>query len=391
MATINPILSNIGGNPLAQMQDLANQLRRDPVPVHDFAIGDPREETPAFIRDALIGAVTPVSQYPTVKGQPRTRQAITDWFARRHGVMLDPDRQVLPTSGSKEAIFHLPFAVVDPSGTKRHVVYGEPGYPVYASGTRFAHGIPDPIALTADTDWRLSLADLGEERLQQACIAWVNYPHNPTGAIVDVGWYREQVAVAREYDVLLASDECYQEVYFDAPHPSVLEACDGDFTNVLAVVSLSKRSGMTGYRAGALAGDAELIERLRQLRTSVGTASPDFVQAAATAAFEDQTHVDARREIFAAKRAVVLTFLRDVGITVSGSTATFYIWFRAPGGDDAAYATALLNERIIVSPGRAFGPAGTGWCRLALVPDRAGIGAAVTAWRDAIAAGRLPV
>lgn len=390
MVTTNPILENIGGNPLAKMQDLASQLRRDPAPVHDFAIGDPREETPQVIRDALIDALDPVSQYPTVRGQEATRNAIAGWFARRHNVTVAADSQVLPTSGSKEAIFHLPFAVIDPTGPKRHVLYGEPGYPVYASGTRFAHGIPDALALTGDNGWRLSLTDLDEDRLKRAAIVWVNYPHNPTGAIVDVGWYREQVAIAREYDLLLASDECYQEVYFDTAHPSVLEACDGDFRNVLAVVSLSKRSGMTGYRAGALAGDADVIERLRQLRTSVGTASPDFVQAAAVAAFNDQSHVDERRQVFAAKRAAMLAFLAEAGIEVSGSDATFYIWFRAPGGDDAAYATALLTERIIVSPGRAFGPNGAGWCRLALVPDQAGIVAAISAWRDALAHGRLP-
>lgn len=390
MVTTNPILENIGGNPLAKMQDLAGQLRRDPRPVHDFAIGDPREETPPAIREALIEALDPVSQYPTVKGQQATREAIAGWFARRHHVTVNADTQVLPTSGSKEAIFHLPFAVIDPTGDKRHVLYGEPGYPVYASGTRFAHGVPDALALISDAGWRLSLADLDPARLKRAAIVWVNYPHNPTGAVVDVGWYREQVAVAREYDLLLASDECYQEVYFDTPHPSVLEACDGDFTNVIAVVSLSKRSGMTGYRAGALAGDAAVIERLRQLRTSVGTASPDFVQAAAVAAFNDQQHVDERRQVFAAKRAAMLAFLAEAGIEVSGSDATFYLWFRAPGGDDAAYATSLLNERIIVSPGRAFGPNGAGWCRLALVPDLAGIKAAIDVWRKALAAGRLP-
>lgn len=390
MVTTNPILENIGGNSLAKMQDLAAQLRRDPAPVHDFAIGDPREETPKAIRDALINGLDPVSQYPTVKGQQATRDAIARWFARRHNVNVDANTQVLPTAGSKEAIFHVPFAVIDPTGPKRHVLYGDPGYPVYASGTRFAHGVPDAIALTSETGWRLSLANLDEQRLKRAAIVWVNYPHNPTGAIVDIGWYREQVAIARNYDLLLASDECYQEVYFDTPHPSVLEACDGDFTNVLAVVSLSKRSGMTGYRSGALAGDTAVIERLRQLRTSVGTASPDFVQAAATAAFNDQQHVDERRHVFAAKRAAMLRFLAEAGIEVSGSDATFYVWFRAPGGDDAAYATALLNERIIVSPGRAFGPNGAGWCRIALVPDLAGIAVAINAWRSALDAGRLP-
>jgi succinyldiaminopimelate transaminase len=390
MVTSNPALERLGGYPLAAFQDLANALRADGEPLHDFSIGDPDEPTPRFIRRALVDAVGPVSRYPTAAGQPALRAAVADWVARRHGVAVDPDRHVLPSAGSKEAIFHLPLAVLDPHGPRRHVLWGEPGYPVYGRGARFAGGASDPVTLGPEAGWRLSLGELPAERLRRACIAWVNHPHNPTGATADLGWYREQVAVAREHDLLLASDECYQEVWFDTPPPSALEACDGDFTGVLAFVSLSKRSGMTGYRSGAMVGDPELIGRLRLLRPNVGTAAPDFVQAAAIAAWGDQDHVDERRAVFAAKRAVVLEQLHGMGIEVSGSDATFYVWFRAPGGDDAAYAAALLRERIVASPGRAFGPGGTGWLRLALVPTVDGCRAATASWRAALEAGRLP-
>ena len=390
MVTSNPALAQLGGNRLAGMQELANRLRADGAPLYDFAIGDPDEPTPEVIRRALVDAVGPVSRYPTAAGQPALRAAVAGWFGRRHGVELDPDTEVVPSSGSKEAIFHLPLAVLDPHGPRRHVLWGEPGYPTYASGAVFAGGVSDPVTLTPEGGWRLSLTDLPPERLQRACLAWLNHPHNPTGATADLGWYREQVAVAREHDLLLVSDECYQEIWFDEPAPSLLEACDGDLRGVLAVVSLSKRSGMTGYRSGAIAGDRELIARLKVLRPHVGTASPDFVQAAAIAAWDDQTHVDERREIFRAKREVLLDHLADVDIEVSGSAATFYLWFRAPGGDDAAYAEALLRERIVASPGQAFGPGGTGWLRLALVPTVEGCRAAVAAWRAAVEAGRLP-
>jgi succinyldiaminopimelate transaminase len=390
MVTSNPALAQLGGNRLAGLQELAARLRADGAPLHDLSIGDPDEPTPEAIRTALIGAVEQVSNYPTAAGQPALRAAIADWLSRRHGVAVDPDTEVVPTSGSKEAIFHLPLAVLDPSGPRRHVLWGEPGYPTYASGTVFAGGVSDPVRLTREGGWRLSLADLDEERLERACIAWVNYPHNPTGAGADLAWFREQVEVARAHDLLLVSDECYQELWFDEPAPSVLEACDGDHHGVLAVVSLSKRSGMTGYRSGAIVGDGDLIARLKVLRPHVGTASPDFVQAAAIAAWGDQAHVDERREIFRAKRKVLLNHLARAGIEVSGSDASFYLWFRAPGGDDAAYAEALLHERIVASPGRAFGVGGTGWLRLALVPTLAGCEAAVEAWRAAIDAGRLP-
>ena len=390
MVTSNPALTQLGGNRLAGLQEVANRLRSDGHPLYDFSIGDPDEPTPEVIRSALIGALAPVSRYPTAAGQPALREAVAGWLSRRHGVEVDAGTEVIPSAGSKEAIFHLPLAVLDPHGTRRHVLWGEPGYPTYASGAVFAGGISDPVTLTPEAGWRLSLTELPTERLQRACIAWLNHPHNPTGATADVGWYREQLAVAREHDLLLVSDECYQEIWFDVPAPSLLEACDGDLTGVLAVVSLSKRSGMTGYRSGAIVGDAELISRLKVLRPHIGTASPDFVQAAAIAAWSDQTHVDERREVFRAKREVLLAHLARHGIEVSGSEATFYLWFRAPGGDDAAYAEALLHERIVASPGRAFGPGGSGWLRLALVPTVEGCRAAAATWAAAIEAGRLP-
>jgi succinyldiaminopimelate transaminase len=390
MVTSNPALAQLGGYPLASLQDLANELRAARHPLHDFSIGDPDEPTPEPIRRALIDAVGPISRYPTAAGQPALRAAVADWFARRHGVEVDPAVHVVPSAGSKEAVFHLPLAVLDPHGPRRGVLWGDPGYPVYGRGALFAGGISDPVTLTAADAWRLDLGALSPDRLASACMVWLNYPHNPTGATVDLGWYRDQLAIAREHDLLLASDECYQEIWFDTPAPSVLEVCDGDLTGVLAFVSLSKRSGMTGYRSGAIVGDPELIARLKLLRPNVGTASPDFVQAASIAAWNDQAHVDERRAIFGAKRDLMLAFLDEVDIEVSGSEASFYVWFRAPGGDDAAYAEALLRERIVASPGRAFGPGGAGWLRLALVPTVDGCRAAAARWREAISSGRLP-
>lgn len=394
MITSNPALDLLGGYPLARIQDLTVAMRGDGQPLHDFSIGDPDEPTPQLIRDALIEAIeaSPVHRYPTAVGHRALRQAIVDWMARRHGVTgLDPDRHVVPTAGSKEAIFHLPLLVLDAAGPRRHVLHGEPGYPVYGRGALFAGGVSDEVPLRSEDGWRFDLATLPQAQLDRACIAWINYPHNPTGAVVDRDHLRRQVEVARANDILLCSDECYQEVWFDEPAPSVLEVCDGDLTGVVAFVSLSKRSGMTGYRAGGIVGDPEVIRRAKLLRPNIGTASPDFVQAAATAAWNDQDHVDERRAIFAAKRDVVLGFLAANGFEVSGSAATFYVWFRAPGGDDAAYAEALLRERIIASPGRAFGPSGAGWLRLALVPTVAGCEAACEAWQQAIEAGRLPL
>ena len=388
----NPVLQRLGGYPLAAFQDLVRQLRRDGRPLHDFSVGDPLEPTPAFIRRALADGIGEVSQYPTAAGTPELRHAVAGWVRRRFGVEVDPERQVLPTSGSKEAIFHLPLALVDPHGDRRAVVWGDPGYPVYERGQLLAGGTSDPVALTPERGWRLELERLPAERLRAACVAWLNYPHNPTGAAVDLDFYRRALVTARAHDLVLCSDECYADTYpvGGPPPPSLLQACDGDLRGVLVAFSLSKRSGMTGYRCGALVGDAELIATQRLLRPNVGTATPEPLQHAARAAWSDDAHAAERRAVFDAKRGVVLAFLRESGLTVSGSDATFYVWFAAPGGDDAAYAEALLRRRIVASPGRAFGPAGRGWLRLALVPSVAGCREAVAVWGVAIADGSLP-
>lgn len=389
---VNPLLRELGDYPLAAFQDLKSTLRADGAELYDFSIGDPIEPTPEFVREALIAGVPEVSQYPTAAGPRWLREAIAGWVERRFGVEVDPDRHVLPTAGSKEAIFHLPLALCDPQGPRRAAIWGSPGYQVYERGIRFAGGDSDPVALRDDENWRLELGALALARLDRAALAWLNYPHNPTGAAVDLDDYERAMSVAREHGFVLASDECYCDVYpvDAAPPPSLLQVAGEDFRGAVVAFSASKRSGMTGYRSGALVGDPDLIAAQRVLRPNIGTASPEFVSAAAAAAWGDDAHAAARRKVFAEKRAVMLTFLQEAGLRVSGSDATFYLWVAAPGGDDAAYAEALLRRRVIVSPGRAFGEAGRGWLRLALVPAVEGCRQATEIWRAAIAEGALP-
>jgi succinyldiaminopimelate transaminase len=389
---VNPVLTRLGGYPLAAYQDLKAELAASGEPIHDFSIGDPVEPTPAFVREALVAALAPVSQYPTAAGIAPLRQAIAGWVGRRFGVEVDPETHVLPTAGSKEAIFHLPLGITDVHSERRTVVWGDPGYQVYERGMLFAGGDSHPVALTDEGGWRLELADLPPDRLARASIAWCNYPHNPTGAGVDLDYYARSLAVAREHGIVLASDECYTDIYpvDDPAPPSLLQVADGRFDGLLVAFSLSKRSGMTGYRCGALVGDPDLIRDQRILRPNLGTASPEFVQHAAVAAWRDDEHAAERRALFDAKRRVLLEFFAEAGIRTGGSRATFYLWVAAPGADDAAYAEALLRRRIIASPGRVFGPAGKGWLRLALVPGVEDCVEAVAAWRDAIVRGALP-
>jgi LL-diaminopimelate aminotransferase len=356
-------------------------LAKRGVPIYDFGVGDPNEPTPPFIRQALIDALDPVSQYPTVVGQRRLRQAIAGWAQRRLDVTLDPDTQVLPASGSKEAIFHLPLAVVAAEERKRRrVVYPSPSYPVYDGSARYAQCIPHPVALCEDNGYRLELEALGRDVLEQTCIAWINYPHNPTGASVDLAYLQRQVEVARNYDILLCADDCYLDLYFSEsePPPGVLQVTQ---TGVLSFGSLSKRSGMTGYRSGYVAGDTKAIAALKRARPNFGVASQNFVQAAATVAWSDDGHVAERRAIFRAKRDRLAAFLVERGYAVSGSQGAIYLWVKVPTTTDRdAFFARLLEHGIVVSPGESFGAGGEGYFRLALVPSLQEIERAVAVW-----------
>ncbi len=353
-------------------------LARRGVPIFDFGVGDPIEPTPPFIRQALIDALNPVSQYPTIAGQLRLRETIAGWAQRRLDVTLDPNTQVLPAAGSKEAIFHLPLAVVGPNEKRRHIVYPSPSYPVYEGSARFSNCVPHPVQLSERNGYRLELEDLGREVLEQTRIAWINYPHNPTGASVDLDYLHRQVETARAYDILLCADDCYLDLFFgDAPPPGVLQITQA---GVLSFGSLSKRSGMTGYRSGYIAGDAATIAALKQARPNFGVGSQDFVQAAATVAWADDAHAAERRAIFRAKRDRLAAYLSGRGYEVSGSQGAIYLWVRVPTPDRDVFFATLLEHGIVVSPGESFGAGGEGYFRMALVPNLEQIEQAIVEW-----------
>ncbi len=355
------------------------ELRRRGQEIFDFGVGDPIEPTPAFIRQALIDALDPVSQYPTIAGQEALREAVAGWAHRRLGVTLDPATQVIPASGSKEAIFHLPLALLGPDENRRRVVYPSPSYPVYEGSARFAGGVPHPVALREENGFRLDLSSLPADVVADTRIAWINYPHNPTGASVDLEYLRRQVEFARAHDIVLCADDCYLDLYFDesAPPPGVLQVAQ---RGVLSFGSLSKRSGMTGYRSGYVAGDPDLIALYRRQRPNFGVGSPNFVQAAAAAAWSDDAHVAERRATFRAKRDRLVRFFEEKGYIVTGSQGAIYVWVRAPGGDPPAFFARLLEAGIVVSPGESFGPGGEGYFRVALVPTLEQIERAVAVW-----------
>ncbi len=362
---LSPILAELGTYPFVRLDEAKRRLAAAGVSFIDFGIGDPREPVEPFIRQALVDGVAERMGYPLAQGLPELRRAVADWCLRRFGVGLDPDTEVIPTLGSKEAIFSLAQIALDVRGGKDLVVVTEPGYPVQERGALFAGGRVLKAPLLEQNGFLPDLDAIDE--WDRIAVFWVNYPNNPTGTVAPFAFYERLAALAREHGFLLASDEAYTELYFGDPPPSALQLASR--RNVAVFNTLSKRSSMTGYRSGFVAGDPELIGALRAFRPTVGTAPQEFVQRAAIAAWGDEEHVERLREGYGRKRAILLDALAEKGVRVAGGEATMYLWLEVPGGGASeAFATALLEHGIVVAPGAFFGPAGEGYVRIALVP-----------------------
>ena len=357
-------LSEMRTYPFVRLTEAKRRLAADGVDFVDFGVGEPREETPLFIREALAAAIGPLSTYPSADGLPELRAAIAGWTQRRFGVALDPDREIVPTLGSKEAIFHL----AQVAGGDL-VATPTPSYPVYERGAAFAGKALLELPLAAGRGFLPDLEAVDAGVWERVGVLWLNYPNNPTAATAPLEFYEHAAALAREHDFVLASDEAYSELYFGtAPPASALQVADR--TNVLVFNTLSKRSSMPGYRTGFAAGDPEVIAALRRYRPNVGTAPLEMVQRAAVAAWGDEAHVEEVRDRYRAKRDVLLPVLERGGLRSAGGDATFFLWL--DGGPDAeALAQRLIEGGVVVTPGSYFGAAGEGFLRMALVPPLA--------------------
>jgi succinyldiaminopimelate transaminase len=355
---VSPVLAGLRTYPFVRLTDARARLVAAGVDVIDFGIGEPREETPPFLREAVARAIEPLAPYPLAEGLPELRQAIAGWTGRRFGVALDPDTEIVPTLGSKEAVFHLA-AVLD----GELVVVPQPAYPVYERGAVFAGKTVHELPLRAADGFLPDLDAVPADVWARTAILWLNYPNNPTAATAPLSLYERAAALAREFDFVVASDEAYSELYFGAPPVSALQVADR--TNVAVFNTLSKRSSMPGYRSGFVAGDAELVAALKRYRPNVGVAPPEFIQRAAAVAWGDEAHVAEVRERYRAKRDVLLPALEARGLRSAGGDATFFLWL---SGAPEGYADALLERGVIVTPGEYFGAAGAGYLRIALVP-----------------------
>jgi len=362
---ISPTLAAMSTYPFVRLDERRRRLVAEGVDVIDFGRGDPREPTDPLIRQALVDSLTPESSYPAAAGLPELREAIAGWAARRFGVELDPAREIVPTYGSKEAIFLLAQVLVDPGSETRLVVVPEPAYPVYERGAVFAGAEVQYVPLLDENAFLPDLDAVDEETWRRTAIFWVNYPNNPTGATVPLAFYERLAALASEYDFALASDEAYSELWFDQPPVSALQVAARD--NVIVFNTLSKRSSMTGYRSGFVAAAPDAIAALKAYRPSVGTAPQEFVQRASVAAWGDEAHVERTRAVYRRKRDLLVPVLERKGYRIAASEAGMYLWVKVdePAED---VASRLLEHGLVISPGTFFGPSGEGYVRFALVP-----------------------
>ncbi len=350
---INPVLTAMSVYPFTRLEEERRRLLAAGVEVIDFGKGDPNEPTDPMIRRALVDALPERAPYPLAQGLPELREAAAAWIGRRFGVAVDPEREIVPTYGSKEAIFSVA-QVLRTEG--RVVAFGEPAYPVYERGALFAGAHVRTLPLRRENGFLPDLGELDDD----VALVWVNYPHNPTGAVAPREFYDELAEAAERHDFVVGSDEAYTELWFDDPPPSALQAADR--SRFVVFQTLSKRSSMTGYRSGFIAGPPEIVAALKAYRPTVGTAPQEFVQRASVVAWNDERHVEETRARYRAKRDVLIPAIGSRGWEIVASEATMYLWTIGPDPQ------ALLERGIIVSPGEMFGPSGEGYVRFALVP-----------------------
>jgi LL-diaminopimelate aminotransferase len=344
------------------------------VDVISLGIGDPDRPTPALIVEAMQEAVSEpeTHQYPSNRGRADFRGAVRDFYERRFDVKLDPEHEIIPAIGAKEAIFNLNLAFLDPGD---YALAADPGYPVYTGGPWLAGGEPVLMALDPERGFAPNLEAIDEDVAKRAKLMFLNYPNNPTGAIVPEGFFERVVDFARAYDILVVHDNAYSEIVFDGYRPPSFLETPGAKDVGIEVFSLSKGYNMTGWRCAVVVGNAEAVETYWRLKTNIDSGLFEAVQLAGVAALSPDTDADvaSMNELYKRRRDLVCDALRGIGIDVKAPRGTIYIWAPVPAGfaSSAEYAEHVLEQvAVVISPGAIYGPAGEGWFRISLTtPD----------------------
>jgi N-succinyldiaminopimelate aminotransferase len=355
---MNPYLQRLEPYPFAKLQQLFSDLTpASGKSLISLSIGEPQHDSPAFVIKAIADNLHRLANYPSSAGLPELRSAIAAWLQRRYSLpTVDADSQVLPVNGTREALFAFAQTIVN-AGPQALVMSPNPFYQIYEGAALLAGARPHFINCTAETRMLPDFSTVTPQQWQQCQLLYLCSPGNPTGAVMSIPQLQDVIRLAREFDFVIASDECYSEIYFDeaSPPPGLLQACaamgDGDFRNCVVFHSLSKRSNLPGLRSGFVAGDARILHAFLQYRTYHGCAMPIHHQLGSIAAWGDEQHVLANRQQYRDKFAAVLAQFKG-HLSVAAPDAGFYLWPQTPVSDLDFARQLYAGENVIVLPGR---------------------------------------
>ncbi len=362
----------IGSYAFAEVDKMVEHLIKKGIKPLDFGVGDPQAPTPDLIREACKKAIDnrKTSGYPTYTGSQEYREAISKWMKKRFNQYLNPDTEITSSLGGKEAVFNFHFGFVNPGDI---VFVPNPGYPPGERGTIFAGGKPILLPLKEENDFLVDLDAIKKEHVKKAKILWINYPNNPTGAVATEEFFKEVIDFGHDNNIIIASDEVYSELYYKEKPKSILEY---DREGIVVIQSLSKRSCMTTYRVGWLAGDENVISIVKKVKTNIDSGTCWFIQDAAIAALSDEEHVKVMQEEYKQKMDIMIYALNEVGLETRYPKATFYIWQKTPDNMSSLdFAKKLLQDKlaIVTTPGAWISKEvdgenpGEGFVRFALV------------------------
>ena len=345
------------------------------VDVIKLGIGDPDSPTPDYIIMRMQEEVAKPQNhsYPPDEGVKEFREAVADYYYRRHGVTLDPKKEVVPLIGSKEGIAHIAFCFTNPKDVN---LVPDPGYPVYGIGTLFAGGIPQTMPLLKENGFLPDLRQIPVEAVRRAKLMFLNYPNNPTGAVATREFFEEAVEFAREYNLIICHDAAYNEIAFDDYRPTSFLEIKGAKEVAIEFGSLSKTFNMTGWRIGYAVGNSAAVEALYRFKTNVDSGIFKAVQFAGVEALSNpmmEPFVKNLRNMYQGRRDLVVSALQDAGWQLEAPKASFYIWAPVPKGytSEEFVSFILENTGVVVTPGRGFGKYGEGYFRIALTVDEA--------------------
>jgi LL-diaminopimelate aminotransferase len=342
------------------------------IDVISLGIGDPDEPTYPHVVSAMQEAVADpgTHRYPTNRGRDEFRRAFAEFYDRRFGVEIDPEDEVIPAIGAKECIYNLCFAFLDPGGV---ALVSDPGYPVYTGGPTLAGATPALLPLVPDLGFVPDLDAVPAELASKARLMFLNYPNNPTGAVVPDGFFERVVAFAREHEVLVVHDNAYSETTYDGYVAPSFLATPGAKEVGVEVFSLSKGYNMTGWRCAAILGNAEAVQTYWRLKTNIDSGLFEAIQLAAVAAMRGPSEpLERMNATYTRRRDLVVDALREIGVDVKAPRGTIYVWAPVPEGHtSSSFAERVLEEAaVVVSPGSMYGRSGEGFFRIALAtPD----------------------